>query len=132
MVSSGTVTGNLSTLTTHIKSYQTEISGVGSNWKGASYDNLSSKANSFADECISTITSEMEAFASACDKYEEYIQTKKDYETALSNYNTALSNKNIDAAASYSSQAASLRTKKETLKSEIDALLQTASSGSIS
>ena len=77
MVSGGTVRGDASSLEQALTSYSSEISGLSGSWKGSSHDSLTSKAESFASEYSGTIKGEMEAFATACDLYEQYIEAKR-------------------------------------------------------
>ena len=131
MVSSGTVTSDASSLSSFMSNYKTYISDLSSSWKGASYDNLTSKADSFASEYGDTIQKEMSAFANACSLYEEYKQTKTSLENARSNYNTAVSNGDNSSASRYNSQISEYSSKLESLKREINSYLQQASSSKL-
>ena len=131
MVSGGTVTSDASSLSSYISNYKSSISELSSNWKGASYDNLVSKAEEFASEFGNTIEKEMSAFANACNLYEEYKQTKTSLETAKSNYNKAVASGDQSAASSYNSQVNEYEAKLKSLKSEIESYLQQASSSKL-
>ena len=128
MVSGSTVNGDASTLSSYLNSYKSSISDLASNWKGASYDNLSSKAEAFVSEFESAIQKEMSAFASACDLYEEYKQYKSELESAKSNYSRAVASGDSSSASSYNSKVSDCESKISKLKSEINSYLQTASS----
>ena len=128
MVSSGKVTSDLSSLTTNITNYSSHVGDLASNWKGPSYDNLSAKAEEFASEYSSALSNGMTAFANACAKYEEYINTKRAYEVARSNYDTAVRNEDDGAAARYAQEMAELEAKMKSLKAEIESFLAKASS----
>ena len=76
MVSSGTVQGDLSQLQNTFNDYQSKTNNLDSYWKGSSHDNFLTQVEAFISEYRSTISSEMNAFASACDLYSQYINTK--------------------------------------------------------
>ena len=86
MVSSGTVQGDLGSLKSALNNYNSEVSGLAGSWKGSSYDNLNSKASEFVSEYSGIIDSQMTAFASACDAYDEDKNTKSLLQSAQSNY----------------------------------------------
>ena len=81
MVSSGTVSGDASSLRAVFTSYSGYISGIGSSWEGPSADNLKQQANDFIGEAES-IASELDSFSNACSAYEKYIEAKRILETA--------------------------------------------------
>ena len=116
MVSSGTVNGDLNSIKSKLSKYGSEIDGLSSNWKGQSYDNLNSKADAFLSEFEGALSEGMSAFATACDLYVEYKQTK----SALSSLDSSLE--------SNQSQIASYQSKLSSLKSQIESSLATASS----
>ncbi len=121
MVSGGTVTSDLSSLSSFSNSFTSEINGLSGAWKGASYDNLSSKANSVAEEYLSAIKGQMQAFANACDLYVEYQDTKNKLSSARSAYNSSKDEKKN------SSLIHQLETRLQELKSQIEGLLGSAS-----
>lgn len=127
MVSGGTVNGDLSSLKSLFNSYQSEISGLSGAWVGDSYNNLVSKADAMVSEFSAAISSEMSSFASACDLYVEYDNTKKAYQIAMSNYNQAVSNKDSSAMTKYGNESATYSSKLNELKSQIEGLLASAS-----
>jgi len=131
MVSSGTVMNDWNSTNTALTNYRSNIDSVSGSWKGPSYDNLSSKADGFLGEYRGAIEKQMSAFASACDAYEQYINEKNAYNTALSNYNSAVAN-NASNAGSYLAEANQHKANMEKLKTEIESLLQQASSPSLS
>ena len=128
MVSGGTVSGDLSSLQSYFSQYDSYMSGLDGSWKGASYDSIKSKSSEFSSSFSSTLQSEMSAFASACELYEKYKQTKTDLENARSNYNRAVSNGNQSDASNYNSQVSNLTSELSSLKTQIQGYLQTASS----
>jgi len=131
MVSSGTVNGHLNSTSTALTNYRSNLDGLSGSWKGPSYDNLSSKADEFLSEFRSIIEKQMTAFASACDAYEQYINEKNAYNSALASYNNAIAN-NDSNANSYLAEANEHKANIEKLKNEIQSLLQQASSPSLS
>lgn len=134
MVSGGTVRGHASEIEEQISQYSSQISGLSGSWEGTSYDKLVSEANSFASEC-SSISSGMEAFASACDLYEKYIADKKRLEVCKSELSKAKAgNKdgiNNDTISKYNSEITDLENNIKNLKSQIESQLQSAASTKI-
>ena len=131
MVSGGTVSGDQSSFSSYLSNYQSLISDLSSNWKGASFDNLNSKASEFYSEFGDTISKEMEAFANACNLYEEYQEAKSSLDTARSNYNKSVSNGDSSSASTYNSQVDSYTTKLNSLKTEINSYLSQAGSSKL-
>lgn len=125
MVSSGRVNSDLSSIKLNLSNYDNFIGEMADSWKGMSYENLVSKANSFSSEFSSSISSQMNSFAYACDLYERYIETKASLVTARSNYNAAVQAKDNSAASTYSSQIAQLQTELKNLKEQIVSTLAT-------
>ena len=76
MVSGGTVTNDLNSIKSFIDKYGSVIDGLSGNWQGQSYDNLNSKAGEFSSEYGGKLSEQMNAFATACDLYQEYLQCK--------------------------------------------------------
>ena len=128
MVSGDKVNSDLSTLTSYFSKYDSTVSSLDSSWKGASYDNLKSKANEFSSSFSSTIQKEMSAFASACELYEQYKSVKSDLENARSSYNHAVANGDKSSASTYNSRISELTTQLNNLKSQIQSYLTIASS----
>ncbi len=128
MVSSGTVSNDLGILRTSFSSYQSSISDLSSVWKGDSYNNLVTQSEQFVSEYKSAIEKQMNAFASACASYAEYVQTKSALASARAAYAQAEAEKNTGLMSSYSAQIAELSSKLERLKAEIEASLAEASS----
>ena len=120
MVSSGQVNSDLGSIKTCLSNYDNLIGEMASSWKGMSYDNLNSKASQFSSEFSSSITSQMNSFASACDLYVKYQETKFALATARSNYNNAVAAKDNSSASSYSSQISQLQNELQSLKSQIE------------
>ena len=119
MVSSGTVQGDLGSLSSAANDVTSTISGLSGSWQGASFNGISANIDSVISECLSIITSQMNSFASACDLYKEYEEVKKNLATAKSNYNNA----DQDHKSQYSSQISTLQTKLDTLKTQIEGAL---------
>ena len=128
MVSGGTVTGDLSSVQNSLNTYSSEIASLSSGWTGPSHDNLVSKSNDFYSEYSSALTSQMNAFASACDLYQDYDYTKQCLNTALSNYNIAVSNKDSSSMNRFGQEVSTYQQKLPNLKSQIESLLSQASS----
>ena len=131
MVSSGTVNGDLSSINSVLSNYSSQISGLDGSWKGTSHDSIISKAEAFVSEYTSAIESGMTAFASACDKYEEYKSYKDALKAAQFNLSKANSLNDSAAQTTYSNQVSEYTEKKNNLKSEIESLLSTTSSSKL-
>ena len=125
MVSSGRVNSDLSSIKLNLSNYDNFIGEMADYWKGMSYENLVSKANAFSSEISSSLSSQMNSFASACDLYERYIETKASLATARSNYNAAVQAKDNSAASTYSSQINQLQAELQNLKEQIVSTLAT-------
>ena len=128
MVSSGQINGDWGSLKSILDNYNNEIEGLNSNWKGASHDGISQKAEEFISEYSETIGGEMSAFATACDLYERYKSAKSNMQTSQNNYNIAVSNNDSSAASNYSSLVNQYQTEMNNLKAQIESSLQSASS----
>lgn len=131
MVSSGSVNNDLSSVKSVLSSYSSQISGLDGYWKGTSHDSIISKAESFVSEYTSAIDSGMSAFASACDKYQEYKSYKDALNVAQNNLSKANSLNDSGAQSTYSNQVSEYTEKMNSLKSEIESLLSTASSNKL-
>ncbi len=127
MVDSGKVTGDLSTLTSYLTNYSSYVGDLAANWKGPSYDNISSKAEEFANEYTSALSDGMTAFASACAKYVEYKATKDE----ISRLRDELANAKDEDKAAIEAQIRALEEKLQRLKAEIESFLAKASSVSL-
>ena len=128
MVSSGVVSGDLNSLTSALSKYSSEMSGLSSVWKGTSHDNLLSRSEEFVSEYNSVLSGQMNAFASACDLYQQYVTCKKNIEITRNNYNMAVNSNDSSNVYSFGNQLASYQSKLSELKSQIDSYLSTASS----
>jgi len=126
MVSSGTVNSDLSSFNNSMTAYDNSIDSLNGSWKGPSYENLNSKAKDFFNEFKNALQGQLSAFASACDLYEQYINEKNAYLSALSSANSDPNN------SSYSTAASEHKANMERLKQQIEAALQSASSPSLS
>ena len=126
MVSGGTVLSALSSFESNMNSYKSQISSL-SSWKGASHDNLVSKAEEFASSYTSAIQGQMNSFASACDLYNEYEEVKKSLSVAKNSY----SNATEEYKNQYAGQVSTLQSKLDSLKTQIEGLLSSASSPSL-
>ena len=131
MVSSGSVNNDLSSVKSVLSSYSSQISGLDGSWKGTSHDSIISKAEAFVSEYTSAIESGMTAFASACDKYEEYKSYKDALKTAQFNLSQANSLNDSAAQTTYSNQVSEYTEKMNCLKGEIESSLATASSSKL-
>ena len=125
MVSSGTISSDLNTLSTSLSSYETCITGLHANWQGDSYDNIAKQANSFLSEYKSAIEKQMQAFAAAIATYQEYKQVKQQLQEAQA---AVASLKEDDPSkANYYGIISSCQQKLEELKKSIEASLAAAS-----
>lgn len=131
MVNSGSVNSDLSSVKSLLSSYSSQISGLDGSWRGTSHDSIISKAEAFVSEYTSAIDSGMSAFASACDKYEEYKSYKDALKVAQSNLSQANSLNDSGAQSTYSNQVSEYTEKMNSLKLEIESLLSTASSNKL-
>lgn len=128
MVSSSSVNNDLSSVKSILSSYSSQISGLDGAWKGTSHDSIVSKTESFISEYTSVIESGMSAFASACDKYENYKSYKNSLDIARNNLNLANQKQDSGAQSLYSNQVSEYTGKMNSLKAEIESLLSTVSS----
>ena len=127
MVSGSVITEDLNSLLSSLKSYSSEITNLNSGWQGLSHDNIISQAENFVSEYQGTISGEMNAFAQACNLYEEYKLAKKNLVIAEENYNTAIANNDSKAINDYSELINTYKEKIDTLTTDINSNLQTAS-----
>ncbi len=128
MVSGSQVSSDASELSTVGSNYSSQIEGLASSWKGASFDSISSQAQEVVSGFLDAVKSQMESFASACDLYQQYSDAKAAYEVAAQNYNTAVANDDQAAMNSYAYQRRQNQEKMEKLKKEILSALQSCSS----
>ena len=91
MVSGGQVRSDASSLSTFNSNYISIIDGLASSWKGSSFDSINSQSQQVSSEFVNTIKGQMEAYATACDLYADYVNSKTNLGIAQSNYNTAVS-----------------------------------------
>ena len=124
MVSGGVVNSDLSSIKTYMNQYMNEVTELSGNWKGQSYNNLSSKADGFHSEFISMIEKEMNSFSSACDLYIEYQEVKKQKAAAEAAYQAiANSRENQKELSRLASEIEACNQKLQSLKGEIESLL---------
>ena len=71
-----------------LETYNKEISGVSSSWKGSSYNNLKSEASSFIGKA-NKISSYFSSYARAASLYQEYKDQKQIHREYLHKYNNA-------------------------------------------
>ena len=128
MVSSGTVSGDLSSVESGFSSYSSATSGLGSSWQGPSFDSLSGKMDDFIGEFKAAISGEMNAFADACDAYEKYIQALKNQKDAEANVAEAIRVKDASAQSEWEGQVTNFKQQKEDAAEQIRAALIAASS----
>ena len=131
MVSSGTVLGNLNTIKSIGSKYSSEIEGLSGSWEGPSHDNIVSQSESFISEYMSTIASQMNAFANACDLYEQYKTAKENAEISESNYQKAVAQNDTSSANEFSAAVTRFRNEANQLKTQIEAQLKAAASGTL-
>ena len=128
MVSGGTVSNDLNILTSSLSKYTSEISDLSSVWKGPSFENIQSKADAFISEFSGTISGQMDAFASACDLYEQYKTAKQNYEISVSNYNRAAAQNDSANIGTFQNDVNRYSQQMNDLKSQIESNLAKASS----
>ena len=121
MVSSGTVTSNLNEVTTNFTNYSNLVNDLQSNWQGASYNNLRSKAEEFHSEYLGVISGQMNSFASACDLYVQYMNAKTSLASARGSYNNAVANG--EDGSYYQSEISRLTDEVARLKQQIESTL---------
>lgn len=128
MVSGGVVNSDLSSVKTYMNQYTSEITGLSGNWKGDSYTNLLNQVDVFQSEFISMIEKEMNAFSAACDLYTEYKEVKSQKEAAEAAYQAiANSRENQKELSRLDSEIVACNQKLQSLKSEIESLLNSIS-----
>jgi len=127
MVSSGTVNGDLSSVSSCIDQFSSCVSGLSGAWQGDSFNNFQSEVSKCCSTFLSALKGQMSSFASACDLYIQYEETKKSLASARSSYNSA----KAEDKSKYSSQVSSLQTKLDELKGQIEGLLGSASGSSL-
>ena len=123
MVSGGTVRGDLSSLTSYLKTCSSTISETAGGWKGASADSITTKVEEFVSEATGLLSGEMESFASACDLYLEYEEVKKELASLRSQLS---STKNDDEHKSKRSSLNSSISTQETKLAELKAKIESA------
>lgn len=128
MVSSGTVNGDASSVSSQLSSYSSAMSELNGSWQGSSYDSISSQSSSFVSEYQGAITSQMSAFAKAVDLYTKYKTAKQNVEIAKSNYNTAFTKSDTQALAQSARDISTYQKQCADLKFQIEAALREASS----
>ena len=130
MISSGKVTSDASSVSSLFSSYTNAISNLESNsvWEGKSKNNAISQARNFVSEYSSPIEGQMNDFASAIDKYEEYKQLKENIEKAEKERDNVLRNDSDADVSSYDREISNMKEKKDKLKSEIEELLANVTS----
>ena len=141
MVNSSQVNGDKEKLSSAKSSFNSAVDGLSGSWQGPSYDNLTSQAKSFSEEFFSTVDSQMEAFATACDLYKEFKTCKdnlKEAKRRLAALKTAAANASEDSTIDYSRSINSwaahvdeLTDKKEQLTKDINTALGKAANGEL-
>ncbi len=122
MVDVGKVNGDSSTLQSLFTNYTSYMESVDNDavWQGASKNNGINLANNFVSEYKSNVIDQLTNFASALNKYQDYVtakQNKSTYESAA--YNAT----DDDDKAYYRNKASGYATKMSTLATEINSLL---------
>lgn len=131
MVSSGTVQGDLSSINSSLSSCSSAVSDLSSSWKGLSYDSLSVKIEDFISEYTSVLEGEMSAFASACDLYVKYKNTKSYLSNSQRNYDEAVRYNKPDDASRFQTEIDTYRSTLEELKGQIESNLERAAATSL-
>ena len=127
MVSSGTVNSDASSFNGCLNEYKSSISGLDGVWKGQSYDNFISQAETFLSE-YGDIVKQMNSFAVACDEYEKYVKTKSN----ISQIEASREAASDSQKSSYDSTLDQLRSNLSLYKSNIESYLNEASSPKLS
>lgn len=135
VVSGETVRGDKESLVKFLGQYSSQVGDLGSSWEGTSHDAFVKAATEFTEEC-NKISVGMDAFASACDKYNnEYLNekaAKKEREARLAEAQSNNTNgQNDGPIANYKKDIASHEENMKRIKGEIVELLKTASSSKI-
>ena len=135
VVSGETVRGDKESLVKFLGQYSSQVGDLGSSWEGTSHDAFVKAATEFTEEC-NKINVGMDAFASACDKYNnEYLQEKdlkKEREARLAEAQSNNTNgQNQDVIDKYRSEIEDHEKNMKRIKGEIVELLKTASSSKI-
>ena len=128
MVSSGTVKTNLEELISALGNYDSQISGLSGSWQGVSHDSIVSKTKEFSSSAKGKLQSNFNAFANACDLYEQYMAAKRNLETAQNNYDAAVSAKDESAQNTYEVEISRYTREKNKLGKQIISTLATISS----
>ena len=128
MVSGGTVRSDLSNIKQTTEKLSSTVSSLSSSWKGPSADSLLKQVGEFASEFTSSISGQMEPFASTCDLYQEYETIKAKIATLRASTTTT---EDGEKKNTHSSEIASLESKKAELKAKIESTLASIG-GSIS
>lgn len=130
MVDSGTVNSDSSTISSLFSSYSSETGNLSSSsvWEGESKNNAMNQMKNFVSEFSSPISTQMQSFSQALDKYKTYKQKKRELEsTRTSRSNARAANPEADLS-SYDSKINSLESELRTLKSNIESSLSSVSS----
>ena len=136
MVSSGTVSGDASKISSIFSDYSSQISTLSSGiWEGNSKENAIQQMENFVDQFENVINTQMSNFESALDKYEDYKDAKEEKEQAENDRNREIENaKAADRPAntsSYDSKIESCDKKMKELKPEITKLLSEVKSAKL-
>ena len=130
MISSDKVSSDSSSVSDVFSGYTNAINNLedGSSWEGKSKENAVKQARNFVTEFSSPIEGQMNDFASALDKYEEYKQVKEEIENLENEKNNALNSNPETDVSSYDRSISSKEDEKSKLKSEIESLLSNVES----
>lgn len=109
-----------------MKNYSSLLSDVGTSWRGTSYDSLVSKCGDFINSYVDTISSEMTAYANACELYVTYCANKTNLNNIINDYNTAVANNDGRTARSYTRTINQYKANLESLAKEINNYLSQA------
>lgn len=132
VVSGTSVRGDIKYLSGYLESYSKNTTNFSGSWEGASYDSFSKAAGDFITDC-EKISKGMEAFAKACDKYNnDYLAEKRKKEDREAK-KRELESKNIDGVYQedirrYNDEIDVCETKMTNYKGEIEKYLSEAAS----
>ncbi len=111
-----------------LNNYANQLSNISSSWAGLSHDSIISKADDFRSSYGDVILNEMAAFATACDLYIDYVNTKNAFKTAEQNMNLAIQQKDNRNARTFDRDRVNYANQMSSLASQINNYLSQAAS----
>ena len=126
MISSGTVSGDASSVESLFSSYSNSMSALESDsvWEGKSKQNALSQTKKFVSDFSPKIKSQMQKFADAIDKYDKYKELKEKIEKEKEAIETAKSNDPDADVSTSESNIKEWEEEKKKLKEEIEKALK--------